>query len=71
MKAVMNISSQESSTNGALSQPKLNANCLTNNTPSLYDQRNMNSGIYQSGVYMTPNTKKLYAFGESSTFELQ
>jgi hypothetical protein len=42
----MNISSQESSTNGALSQPKLNANTITNHTPNPYDQRNMNSGVY-------------------------
>lgn len=35
-------------------------------TPNPYDKK----GI-QYGVYMTPNTKKLYAFGESSTMELQ
>lgn len=63
----MNPSSQEYVSNGELAQPKIACNSII--TPTPYDKKNI-SMAGQVGTYMTPNTRKLYAFGESSTYEL-
>jgi hypothetical protein len=58
------LSEINAKTKNAMSQPKIDAaNFQAITTPNPYDKKTLQVGTAQ----MTPNTKKLYAFGESSS----